>query len=158
MTIADARVVPLANDHSLDTYIVMELDSRIETDDSRLSKIRRSLQRVLTATDDEQVQVTRTVSRQARVFSTKPAVMFSEDKSNQRTIMELVAADRPGLLSSVGQVFIEFEIDIHNAKILTIGERAEDVFYITDESGAPLTEARCESLRERLIEKLEHTG
>ena len=155
LTIADARVVPLKNDYSLDTYIVMELDARIETDDSRISKVRRSLNRAITTVDNNQLRVTRSVSRQAKVFSTKPAVMFSEDKNNQRTIMELVAADRPGLLSTVGQVFIELDIAIHNAKIVTIGERAEDVFYITDVSEAPLTESRCTALRERLIEKLE---
>ena len=80
--------------------------------------------------------------------------MFSADKNNQRTIMELVAADRPGLLSTVGQVFIELDIAIHNAKIVTIGERAEDVFYITDVNEAPLTESRCTAIREHLIEKL----
>ena len=44
--------------------------------------------------------------------------------------MELAAGDRPGLLSTIGQTFIEFGINFETAKILTIGERAEDVFYI----------------------------
>ena len=157
LTIVDARIVPLRNEFSLDTYVVMELDDRIETDDSRLSKIRRSLNRVMTTADDEQIRVTRAVSRQARVFSIKPTVSFTEDQANRRTIMELVAADRPGLLGAVGRVFIELKIDIHNAKILTIGERAEDVFYLTDEAGAPLAQSACENLRSRLIERLSNT-
>jgi len=69
-------------------------------------------------------------------------------------MLELVAADRPGLLSIVGQVFIEQKIDIDTAKILTVGERAEDVFYISDESGKALDSVAMEALRKRLIERL----
>ena len=69
--------------------------------------------------------------------------------------MELAAGDRPGLLSTVGQAFIEFEINIENAKILTIGERAEDVFYVVDENNRPLTEDVCEQLREWLVKRLD---
>jgi len=154
LTIVDARIVPIANGFSLDTYVVMELDPRYEIDDSRLSKIRRSLTRVLTADDNKGIQVTRPVSRQAKVFSSKTAVSFSVDAANRRTVMELDASDRPGLLSTVGQIFIELGINIDTAKILTIGERAEDVFYISMESGAPLGEDTCAKLQKRLIERL----
>jgi [protein-PII] uridylyltransferase len=133
----------------------MELDSRIEIDDARLSKIRRSLTRVLTTADDNAARVTRTVSRQAKVFSTKHSVSFSQDNAKRRTVMELVAADRPGLLGTVGQVFIEQHIDMDTAKIHTVGERAEDVFYISDENGVPLSKAACSKLRDRLIQQLE---
>ena len=60
--------------------------------------------------------------------------------------MELVAADRPGLLSKVGKVFVDEGIDIDAAKIMTIGERAEDVFYISTESGTPLDETAKQRL------------
>ena len=112
----------------------------MEIDDSRMTKIRRSLTRVLTATDDSVAHVTRAAPRQVRMFTTKTSVAFGANTPNGRTVLELVAADRPGLLSKVGQVFIEQGVDIETAKIMTIGERAEDVFYISDEAGAPLDE------------------
>ncbi len=70
--------------------------------------------------------------------------------------MELVAADRPGLLSKVGQTFIKLGVDIQTAKIMTIGERAEDVFYITDESGNPLGSDAQDQLRSALIDVLDN--
>jgi len=155
LTIVDARILPISSDYSMDTYIVMELDPRIDTDEGRLAKIRRSVARVLSTADDNAVRVTRALSRQARQFSTKPSVHFTEDPAHRRTVMELVASDRPGLLSTVGQVFIEQRIDIETAKILTVGERAEDVFYIFDDSGTPLDAEAQEALRERLIQRLE---
>ena len=69
------------------------------------------------------------------MFSTPTQVNFSLDSRNSRTILELVAADRPGLLSEVGKVFKTERVAINGAKIMTVGERAEDVFYITDMDG-----------------------
>jgi [protein-PII] uridylyltransferase len=155
MTIVDARIVPIANEFSLDTYIFMELDHRTEIDDARLRKIRRSLTRILTTDDTRAVKVTRRAPRQVRMFSTKTVINFDNDISNKRTVMELAAGDRPGLLSIVGQIFIEFGINIETAKILTIGERAEDVFYVVDKNNKLLTEEVCNSLRERLVEQLD---
>lgn len=158
MTIVDARITPLDNDYSLDTFIFMELDKRMETDESRLNKIRRSLTRVLTASDDRVAIVTRAASRQARMFTTKTSVDFGTSPTDGRTVMDLVAADRPGLLSKIGQVFMEQGIDIAAAKIMTIGERAEDVFYISDLDGKPLDDDTQEKLRTLLTAKLDNNS
>jgi [protein-PII] uridylyltransferase len=155
MTIVDARIVPIANGYSIDTYIVMELDRRMEIDESRLNQMRRSLTRILTTGDDNVVRVTRAAPRQVRMFTTKTSVQFGENTPDGRTVLDLITADRPGLLSEVGQAFIEQGIDIEAAKIMTIGERAEDVFYISDEAGAPLTEAAREQLCDKLVARLD---
>jgi [protein-PII] uridylyltransferase len=55
----------------------------------------------------------------------------------------------------VGQVFVEYGIDIETAKILTIGERAEDVFYVVDQHGEPLSDVVCTALKADLIERLD---
>jgi len=154
MTIVDARIVPLGNGYSIDTYIFMELDKRIEIDEARLGKIRRLLTRVLTSGDDSATPVTRAAPRRVRMFTTPASVEFGTDTPNGRTVMDLVAADRPGLLSKVGQAFIELGIDIEAAKIMTIGERAEDVFYISDEAGTPLDAQAKDKLRDNLVAKL----
>jgi [protein-PII] uridylyltransferase len=151
MTIADVRIVPLANGYSLDTYVFMELDLRTRVDSSRLSRIQSALTKILAAENQEQTKVTRSPSRQARVFTTKSSVNFNQDETNNRTVMELVTGDRPGLLSTVGRLFIELDIDIDTAKILTIGEKAEDVFYISDMNYKPLDDAACDNLRERIM-------
>ena len=158
MTIVDARIVPIGNGYSIDTFIFMELDKRMEIDESRMNKIRRSLTRVLTASDDHVARVTRAAPRQVRVFRTQTRVDFASNAADKSTIMELVAADRPGLLSTVGQVFVDQEVDIAAAKIMTIGERAEDVFYISDTSGMPLDKDAEERLRSKLISKLDDNG
>jgi [protein-PII] uridylyltransferase len=154
MNIVDARILPLENGYSIDSFVFMELDERVDIDESRLNKIRRSLTRVLTADDEKVEAVTRSAPRQFRMFTTTTSIEFGSDVSHGRTVMELVTGDRPGLLSIIGQAFIAQGIDIEAAKIMTIGERAEDVFYIKDERGRPLSDEAKDSLRNELIEKL----
>ena len=155
MTIVDARIVPIENGYSLDTFIFMELDKRMEIDQSRLNKIRRSLTRVLAASEENIVKVTRTAPRQVRMFRTTTSVAFSAKPVGGQTVMELVAADRPGLLSKIGQTFLAQTIDIAAAKIMTIGERAEDVFYICSRDGSALDSTAQERLRDKLVTTLE---
>ena len=89
------------------------------------------------------------------MFSTPTQITFTEDPVNQRTIIELIAGDRPGLLSQVAKVFMTERADIYTSKIMTIGERAEDVFYVADESGRPLSQERRDQLAKRLSESLD---
>ena len=61
-------------------------------------------------------------------------------------VLEMVTGDRPGLLLQLGNLFEEHAVVLHNAKITTLGERAEDVFFITTNENMPLDERRCEQL------------
>ena len=155
MTIMDARIVPLDNDRSIVTIVFMEQDTRVDSDEARINKIRRALTRILTAPSDKVLDVTRKIPRQARMFTTETTVDFSRSTADDNTVLELRAADRPGLLGTIGQVFIEQGIDIEAAKIVTIGEKAEDVFYVCRESdGGALSEAQQRQLGDALLERL----
>ena len=156
MTIVDVRIVPLANGFSLDTYVFMGLDNRTEVDDTLLNQITLDLEKAAGKRGQPATQVTRPTPRQVRMFTTKTRVNFDQDITNHRTIMELIANDRPGLLSTVGRIFVEFDVYIENAKIVTVGERAEDVFYLTDLHGSPLSEKSCKSVRDKLIQSLDN--
>ncbi len=150
LTILDARITPTLDGASLDSYLVLEDNGLPIADAERLADIEHRLVRVLAERGTPAPTVTRRASRAARVFTTSTQVTLSEDAGNQRTILELVAADRPGLLSEIGLVLWQEHVDLHGAKIMTVGERAEDVFYLTDENGQPLDE----TLRTRLAESL----
>ncbi|MGV2480708.1 UNVERIFIED_CONTAM: hypothetical protein IGO34_28370, partial [Salmonella enterica subsp. enterica serovar Weltevreden] len=81
-----------------------------------------------------------------------------QDAARKRTIMELVTADQAGLLSMVGRVFQKRGILLDAAKIGTIGERAEDVFYITDRMHRPIKDDKVlDDLREVLTRTLDRT-
>jgi [protein-PII] uridylyltransferase len=151
LNIVDARLTPTNDGFALDTYLVLEDDGSTITDRDRLAAIERNLRRALAEPEVRPATVTRRMPRQARSFTTATHVECSVDGARRRTILELVAGDRPGLLSEIGKVFWNENIHLHGAKIVTVGERAEDVFYLSDENGRPLDDAARERLREALI-------
>ncbi|WP_204322651.1 ACT domain-containing protein, partial [Streptococcus pneumoniae] len=61
--------------------------------------------------------------------------------------MELVALDKAGLLAQVSQIFSELNLNLLNAKITTVGEKAEDFFILTNQFGQALDSQQREILR-----------
>ena len=155
LSIADARIIPLENGFGASMYVVLEQNGQLIEDPNRRAEIRDRLTRAMTTEDSRLYQVTRRAPRQVRMFSTPTHVTFDLDETNQRTVMELIASDRPGLLSRVGQVLREHSVSIDTAKIITVGERAEDVFYVSDPEGRPLSQNQCDTILNRLTEALD---
>jgi [protein-PII] uridylyltransferase len=156
LNILDARITPLEGGLSLDTYLVLEDTGTPIADRHRAHQIEQQLWRVLQLPEDATPPtVTRRAPRQVRMFSTPTQITFTEDTVRSLTILELIAGDRPGLLSEVGKVLLAERVDVVNARILTIGERAEDVFHVTDDKGQPLDEDARRRLQEKLTEALD---
>jgi len=155
LNVVDARLILSANGFSLETYVVLEDNGAVIADPERIQEIEGGLWRNLQQPEDSAVTVTRRAPRQVRMFATPTRVNCSLDERNNRTILELVAADRPGLLSDVGKVFKTERITIDGAKIMTIGERAEDVFTITGADGLPLDAPACARVQESLMQQLD---
>jgi [protein-PII] uridylyltransferase len=155
LNVVDARLITSANGFSLETYVVLEESGAVIFDAGRIREIEQGLWRNLQQPEDSPATVTRRAPRQVRMFSTPTQVNFSVDSRNGRTILELIAADRPGLLSEVGKVFRTERVAIIGAKIMTVGERAEDVFYITDAEGRLLQEETCRRVHESLVRALD---
>ena len=158
LTIVDARIIPLENDYSVSVYVVLEQNGQRILDPARCKQLQQRLRRAVDQSDGLDPRVTRRAPRQVRLFSTSTMVSYLEDEKNSRTVIELVTGDRPGLLSEVGKVLRENNVYILNAKILTVGERAEDVFFVTDEQDRPLNEATCETLKHSLVTALEESA
>ncbi len=150
LSIQDARITPTEDRGSLDSYVVLEDSGLPITDRQRMAAIERRLLQALAEHGGAAPAVTRRMPRQVRMFSTPTQVSFSDDTDNGRTILEVIAGDRPGLLSEIGKVLWDERIDLHGAKIMTVGERAEDVFYVTDEHGRLLDESRRAALADAM--------
>ena len=93
----------------------------------------------------------RTQPRHLRHFRIRTQVDFGTAAAGRRTLMSLVCTDRPGLLAEVAQVLRAHRVRVHDARIATFGERAEDVFQLTDERDLPLDESRQQALRAALL-------
>ena len=156
LTILDARLSATTDQYTLDTYVIAESDGARIANRERLEEIRNTLRAALLDPNYNPAPVLQHISRQLKHFSVPTQVHFSHDEKSQHTVMELVTADRPGLLSAVGEVFRSHKLLVHAAKIGTIGERAEDVFFITNHKHKPLKDpALLNLLRYELANRLD---
>ncbi|MGE4659653.1 MAG: hypothetical protein AAEJ16_02575, partial [Arenicellales bacterium] len=74
-------------------------------------------------------------------FPIDTTVRFSDSEIGESvTVMEVIAQDRPGLLLQVAKALLSCKIRLVNAKVGTFGARAEDIFYVTDRDGFPVTD------------------
>ena len=137
------------------TYSVLEANGETIEDEEREQQIVRTLMRRLGETGDRPMTVRRRVPRQVRLFDTPMQVDFSRDPHNPRTVIEITAGDRPGLLSEIGRAFNACGVRLQTAKVTTVGERAEDVFFVTDDDGQPLdAEERLATLETTLRQRI----
>ena len=78
----------------------------------------------------------------AAAFAITPAVMLDNDASEAATVVEASGRDRPGLLAALARTLSDAGLEITSAHIDGYGERAVDAFYVVDDDGAKLTDAR----------------
>lgn len=156
LNIHDARILTSTSQFTLDTYIVLDADGgRIGDNPARIREIREGLIDALKNPDEYPAIIQRRVPRQLKHFAFPPQVTISNDAQRPVTILELTAPDRPGLLARIGRIFLEFDLSLQNAKIATLGERVEDVFFVTDANNQPLSDPElCRRLQEAIVSQL----
>lgn len=87
-------------------------------------------------------------SRMSRVFPIMPQAELQPDERSTSWRLSVTATDRPGLLHALARVFAQHEVNLLMAKIMTLGDRVEDVFIV---DGATLTRPRSQMQFERDI-------
>jgi [protein-PII] uridylyltransferase len=150
--IHQARVLVGPHGTVFDTFEILPADTYASSDPAMVAEsLRRALEGAL-----DQVRVSqRTVPRQLRHFRFPPRFEFGNTLDGRYTVLDLVAPDRPGLLAQLAQVLRIQRLRVHDARIATFGERAEDVFHLSDENDEPLTDDERAALRDALYAKLE---
>lgn len=141
LSIHDARIYNANDGMSLDTFFVLGSDGKpISEDSARLRYIKEHLTERLGDTTNDPDIIKRRTPRQVKSFSIPTETSMSIDEIKNVSILEVATPDRPGLLARIGKIFVEYGIELQAAKIQTLGERVEDVFFITDDQQQPITD------------------
>ena len=153
LDVLDARVITASRDFTLDSYVLLDRHGTLLTDTERQTElVERLKQAFISPTLPEVAQ--RRMPRQLKHFHVPTKVSFSFNPQSNQHMMILETLDQPALLARVGQVFLAHDIEVHFARITTLGERAEDMFFITDHEDKPLSDERLEKLKQALVETL----
>ena len=159
LAIQQARVLDGPQGTIFDTFEVVPADRHAPS----AEEVERRLAATLAESLDDVRPARRTQPRHLRHFRIPPQIGFGVTEATAdagaRTVLSLVCTDRPGLLADVAQTLRMQGLRVHDARIATFGERAEDVFKITsiDSQGhaRPLDEAQQQVLRVALLACLE---
>ncbi|MEE4299769.1 MAG: [protein-PII] uridylyltransferase [Pseudomonadales bacterium] len=156
LSVLDARIHTGSGQVCFNTFMVLDRDGHPLQDEAQFERIETELAAALSDPDRQPEIVRRRVPRELRQFTIPTQVQLTNDGSAPYTELRVVAADRPGLLARIGLIFVEQDIQLTGAKIATLGERIDDVFFITDAQGEPITEAqRIEALRCAIAERID---
>ncbi|SMF43647.1 UTP--GlnB (protein PII) uridylyltransferase, GlnD [Alteromonadaceae bacterium Bs31] len=157
LNIQDAKIYVSGDGYTVDTFYVLDAnDQPIGDNPARYKKIVNALHNELNLLDQYTEIVRHRTPRALKQFSTPTRTSISNDISSGYTMLEIISPDRTGLLATIGQIFMEQNIQLQNAKISTLGERVEDVFFITDVNGNALSDAeQCNRLQKEICARLD---
>ncbi|MFC3121912.1 [protein-PII] uridylyltransferase [Agaribacter flavus] len=152
-SIHDAQIVVTKDDYVFDSMIILDENAERISSQARANNIASAVKEQLLKPGRSHSNQRR-MSRQMRQLDVPTKVRFF-DTQDASTLIELEALDAPGLLARIGHLFVDLNITLKMAKITTIGERAEDVFIITNADGQALTHEQKVLLRKQLKIKLD---
>ncbi|MEM1289065.1 MAG: [protein-PII] uridylyltransferase [Pseudomonadota bacterium] len=155
--IVGAQIHTTANGKALDTILIRQEFDQEADEVRRADRLTGLIRQALSG--DLQVKpmlekAAKPKSR-ARAFRVPPEVFIDNQGSARFTVVEAAGKDRPGLLYDLATALTELSLDTRSAHIATFGERAVDVFYVTDLLGEKiLDETRLKKIKGRIEQVL----
>jgi [protein-PII] uridylyltransferase len=138
--IVDAQIYTTTDGRALDTIAISREYDRDDDEGRRATRIGDMIEDVL----EGKVRLPETVAKRAstkgkiKAFTVEPEVIVNNQWSDRYTVIEVSGLDRPGLLYQLTTAISKLNLNIASAHVATFGERARDVFYVTDLLGAQI--------------------
>lgn len=142
LNIQGARIFTSDNDYCMDTYTVLENSGQPVADNpKRLAEIKQLVTQYLESESSALAPSHIRRSRKDKYFSCGIEVNWLNMSNKNYSTIEVNCPDQPGVLACVGKVFAENAINLKDARITTLGERVEDLFFVTDRTGIPIEDS-----------------
>ena len=150
--IIDARIHTTRDAMALDNLLVHDRGGKAYSDARLRKRLVDAVTRALIEQADPPLPALPDLAPRDEAFRIAPRVLVAQRASSRTSVIEINARDRPGLLARLAQAIRGAGLMLHSAHIATYGERAVDVFYLTDANGRKLDAATAEALRAHLLE------
>jgi len=145
LNIVNARIITSLHEFCLDTYTVLEPDGKpVGEDRGRIREIETTLLESLKNTASTITPATYRRSRKLRYFNEPIVTKLTNTPGKGYSTLEVNCPDQPGILATLGKVIADNQIRIIDARITTLGERVEDIFYLKDKKGHPILDPDIE--------------
>ena len=158
LDVQDARIITASTAFSLDTYLVLDRFGTLLTEPERERKVKEALVEALSHSDQYPGIMQRRIPRHLRHFDVQNTVDIVLNSTLQQHMVEISTLDQPGLLARIGAIFMQQGLDIHSAKIATLGERAEDIFFVTKKNDVLMSHDEVKAFAETLKAALDEAS
>lgn len=148
--IVQAKIYTTHHGYALNSFIVLDQSGKSVSYSGLLSFIEAELTEKILAATALEAPLEGRVSRQVKHMPFATQVNISAETQSINHTLEIMAGDRPGLLARIAFIFLQHGVDLHNAKINTLGNRAEDSFLISAKQGRQLDALQLEQLKSDL--------
>lgn len=153
--IVDAQIFTTADGLALDTLFISRAFEYDEDELRRARNIVLTIERALSG----QIKLRDLVTMKKKqgqtrheIFHIPAEVAIDNSLSSRFTVLEVSGLDRPGLLYELTAAISRLNLNIASARIATFGEKAADVFYVTDLTGEKINSPqRQETIRRSLL-------
>ena len=153
--IVEAKIYTTNHAYALDSFIILDQSDNSVSYSGLLKFIESKLSSQLDASITLESPLKGRISRQVKHMPIQTQVTISaEADNNNNHTLDIVANDRPGLLATIAQQFLKHEVALHNAKINTLGSRAEDMFLISARNGKRLDDQLIKQLQQSLLKNI----
>ncbi len=139
--IVDAQIYTTTDGMALDTVAITREFPHNEDEGRRAERIAAAIEKALRG----ELRLPEVMAKGAvpkgriKAFAVEPEVTINNQWSNRYTVVEVSGLDRPGLLYDLTATLSKLNLNIASAHVATFGERAVDVFYVTDLMGAKIS-------------------
>ncbi|MEE9445657.1 MAG: [protein-PII] uridylyltransferase [Cocleimonas sp.] len=138
LTIVAANIASTHDDFALNTFYLLTPEGVPLDNKQDIEKLTEAVSKNIVEKDFSFEFKQEHLSRQHKHFDINTKVIFEQDNIHQQTYITIKTADTSGLLTQIANIFNEQNLEVHNAKITTLGETVEDTFQITTKSGLPI--------------------
>jgi [protein-PII] uridylyltransferase len=149
-SIVQAKIYTTQHGYALNNFIVLDQSGKSVSYSGLLKFIEAELTQKLASAETLEAPLQGRISRQVKHMPFATKINIRPEANSHFHNLEIIAGDRPGLLASIAFVLLQQEVDLHNAKINTLGNRAEDSFVISGKQQIALNTAQIAALRDSL--------
>ncbi len=156
LNIQDARIFTSSKNYCMNTYTVLEDDDNpVSANKARQQEIIALLSEYLVEPTKHLKVTDKRIARKLKHFSKHVETELINSDATPYSTVEINCPDQPGILASIGKIFAEHNLQLLNARIATLGERVEDLFFVVTAENEKLSDqTQIDQLLEDIREEL----
>jgi [protein-PII] uridylyltransferase len=149
ISVKQAQIARTKDGYVVESFKVLDFDEKPITSTQRRKQVINKLHQVL---DKGMILSKKRQSRRHQSFDNQPNVEFLHSRKSNRSLVNISALDTSEFMEQIASTFRELDLHIHSATISTVGERADNVFLLSNKDDQQLTSDQQQQLSATLMQ------